>query len=103
VTIYGIWHNVLLNSLRPPPHSIPALPETERNEGRKDLLRGSRFGAAGTLGLASLESILEATADVLEILHAAGTGGLSSLGLLGPVDCSPNQSESLFLAFRKFT
>jgi hypothetical protein len=32
------------------------------------------------------ETILEATMDNLQVTHATGTGGLSSLALFGPVD-----------------
>lgn len=41
-----------------------------------------------TLGLASLEAVLESSGDVLEVTAAAGTDGLSPLGLLGPVVCT---------------
>jgi hypothetical protein len=43
--------------------------------------------ATGTLRRASLEAVGELAADGLEVLHAAGTGGLSPLGLLAPVVC----------------
>jgi hypothetical protein len=43
--------------------------------------------AASTLGGADLEAVLEAAGDGGEGSHAAGTGGLSALGLLGPVVC----------------
>lgn len=36
-------------------------------------------------GGASLEAILGTAADVLEVAHAAGTGGLSALSLLTPL------------------
>lgn len=36
-------------------------------------------------GSASLETVLGAAADVLEVAHAAGTGGLSALSLLAPL------------------
>jgi len=49
---------------------------------RSRLLDG---GAGGALGDTSLEAVLEAAGDVLEVAHAAGTDGLSPLGLLGPV------------------
>lgn len=48
---------------------------------------GGNLGTAGTLGLTGLESVLEAAGDVLEVLHASSTGGLSPHTLLGPVDC----------------
>lgn len=35
-------------------------------------------------GSASLETVLGTAADVLEVAHAAGTGGLSALSLLAP-------------------
>jgi hypothetical protein len=34
-----------------------------------------------------LESVLEQSGDGLQVTHAAGSGGLSSLGLLAPVVC----------------
>ena len=42
-------------------------------------------GGTGVLGLAGLETVLEFSRNGLEVSHAAGTGGLSSLSLLGPV------------------
>lgn len=36
-------------------------------------------------GGASLETVLGTAADVLEVAHAAGTGGLSALSLLAPL------------------
>jgi len=48
---------------------------------------GGGGGAPGTGGNASAEAVAETTGDVLEVAHAAGTGGLPSLGLLAPVDC----------------
>lgn len=51
------------------------------------LCGGGSLGSASTLGLSDLETVLEAAGDVLEVLHASGTGGLSALGLLGPVVC----------------
>ena len=50
-------------------------------------LRGLDSGALGTLGRTGLESVAELAGDGLEVSHAAGTGGLPSLGLLAPVDC----------------
>jgi hypothetical protein len=50
-------------------------------------LRGLDGGALGALRGASLESVAELAVDGLEVSHAAGTGGLPSLGLLAPVDC----------------
>jgi hypothetical protein len=44
-------------------------------------------GATGTLGSALLEAVAELPVDGLEVPHAAGAGGLSPLGLLGPVVC----------------
>merc|ERR1712063_83242 len=49
-------------------------------------LRGLDGGALGTLGRAGLESVAELAVDGLEVAHAAGTGGLPSLGLLAPVE-----------------
>jgi hypothetical protein len=51
-------------------------------------LRGLDGGALGTLGRTGLESVAELAGDGLEVSHAAGTGGLPSLGLLAPVDCA---------------
>lgn len=45
-------------------------------------------GGVGVLGDASLEAILEAAGDFLEVPHAAGADGLSALGLLAPVVCN---------------
>lgn len=44
-----------------------------------------RGRAPGALGSALLESVGELARDQLEGSHAAGTGGLSPLGLLAPV------------------
>lgn len=46
-------------------------------------------GAAGTLGGTDTEAVPELAGDLGERAHAAGTGGLSALGLLGPVVYSP--------------
>jgi hypothetical protein len=43
--------------------------------------------ATGALGCASLETVLESSGHILEVASAAGTDGLSSLSLLGPVVC----------------
>lgn len=43
--------------------------------------------AAGTLGGADTEAVPELAGDLGQRAHAAGTGGLSALGLLGPVVC----------------
>ena len=40
---------------------------------------------AGALGGTGLEAVGELAGDGLQVLHAAGTGGLSPLGLLAPV------------------
>ena len=37
------------------------------------------------------EAILEAPADVLQVAHATGAGGLAALGLLAPVDCKDEE------------
>ena len=52
-----------------------------------DRLCGLVGWALGTLRRAGLEAVLELPGDELERPHAAGTGGLSSLGLLAPVVC----------------
>ena len=54
---------------------------------------GGLVDAAGVLGLADLEAVLESARDVLLVPHAASAGGLSPLSLLTPVDC-----ESIMLA-----
>jgi len=41
--------------------------------------------ATGTLGGTDTEAVAELARDVLQCTHAAGTGGLSPLGLLSPV------------------
>lgn len=41
--------------------------------------------AARSFGNACAEAVLESAADVLEVTHAPGTCGPSSLGLLAPV------------------
>lgn len=53
---------------------------------------GPRLGllassASGALGLTRLESVLESSGHILEVASSAGTDGLSSLSLLGPVVC----------------
>jgi hypothetical protein len=50
--------------------------------------------ATGALGKADLEAVGEAAGDGLEVTHASGSGGLSPLGLLGPVVCSTRQIGS---------
>jgi len=50
-------------------------------------LRGCGLRTLGASGLAVSESVGEAAGDGLHVAHAAGTGGLPSLGLLAPVDC----------------
>jgi len=51
------------------------------------LSRGSD-GAPRTLGHTSLETVLELPGNLAEVSHAAGTGDLSPLSLLGPVVCN---------------
>ena len=41
--------------------------------------------SAGVVWSTGLETVLEPSADGLEVSHSAGTGGLSSLSLLRPV------------------
>jgi hypothetical protein len=53
---------------------------------------GPRLGllassASGALGLTRLEAVLESSGHILEVASSAGTDGLSSLSLLGPVVC----------------
>lgn len=58
---------------------------TQPQPSRLILLCGG--GALGTGGCADAEAVAELAGDSLEVSHAAGTGGLPSLGLLAPVDC----------------
>ena len=67
--------------------------------------RLSGLDATGTLGSAGLEAVGELAVDGLEVLHAAGTSGLSPLGLLAPVVCGrmlvyflswPSEALSMF-------
>ena len=60
--------------------------------------RLSGLDATGTLGRAGLEAVAELAVDGLEVLHAAGTSGLSPLGLLAPVVCG----GMLVLVLRSF-
>lgn len=60
----------------------------------KGLLAGCGC-ATGALGSALLETVLELAWHELERSHAAGTGGLSSLGLLTPVVCRSDVSMLL--------
>ena len=57
-----------------------------------------RLDAAGALGSTALEAVGELAGDGLQVLHAAGTGGLSPLGLLAPVVCG----GTLVLVLRSF-
>jgi len=52
---------------------------------RSHRLGGGVGRALGALGGTSAEAVAELAGDELECAHAAGTGGLSSLGLLTPV------------------
>lgn len=61
--------------------ALSSLRERKRDVGI-DLLA---LGATSALGGAGLEAVLEATVNLLEVPHAAGTGGLAALGLLAPV------------------
>lgn len=51
------------------------------------LILGSRR-ALGARWCTNTEAVAELAGDGLEVSHASGTGGLPSLGLLAPVDCS---------------
>ena len=67
---------------------IPALLQPPRtNETATVGNNLGALGALGALGGADLEAVVEAAVDLLEVAHSAGTGGLSALGLLAPVDC----------------
>lgn len=56
-------------------------------------LRGSGW-ALGSGWRTRSETVGEPAGDGLEVSHAAGTGGLPSLGLLAPVDCGRVNSSS---------
>lgn len=56
--------------------------------------------AASALGGASAETVPELAGDFGQGAHATGTGGLSALGLLGPVVCTSCVLASLLLAPR---
>lgn len=62
--------------------------------GKRDVGNNSLLGLGTTsaLGDTNAEAVLEALVDVLDVTHAAAAGGLSSLGLLTPVDCSLKDS-----------
>ena len=47
---------------------------------------GGLVHAAGVLGLAGLEAVLESAGDVLQVPRAASADGLSPLGFLTPVE-----------------
>lgn len=72
----------------PSPHAFPNSPvtKTRRRVDEKGNLVGLR--ATSTLGGTGLEAVQEAAVDIAQGAHAAGAGGLASLGLLTPVDCS---------------
>lgn len=56
------------------------------------LSSGGRTPSA--LGGTGLESVLELAGNGAEVPHAAGTDGLPSLGLVGPVVCFPSCQRS---------
>lgn len=51
------------------------------------------LGTTGALGDTNAEAVLEALVNVLEVPHTAAAGGLSSLGLLTPVDCNSESNR----------
>jgi hypothetical protein len=57
---------------------------------------GGLVHAAGVLGLAGLEAVLESAGDVLQVPRAASADGLSPLGLLTPVDCEEIELAGCF-------
>lgn len=67
-------------------HTSPLQPPRTKSRRRTINLVAARGGATGTLGDTGLEAVVEAAVDLLEVAHSAGTGGLSALGLLAPVD-----------------
>ena len=55
----------------------------------------SNNGLGLLLGLGALtESVLEATVDIGQVAHAAGTGGLSADALIAPVVCWIKKNKS---------
>lgn len=64
-------------------HRVPAECATGRHRKIRLVLRGATSALGGTL----LEAVAELAVDGLQVLHAAGAGGLSPLGLLAPVVC----------------
>lgn len=52
--------------------------------------------SSGVVWCSGLETVLEPSGDTLEVSCPAGTGGLSSLGLLGPVVCLKLHVSALF-------
>ena len=71
---------------------LPSVPPICTEKGRL-----SGLDAAGTLRGTALEAVGELAVDGLEVLHAAGTSGLSPLGLLAPVVCGRMLVVFLFL------
>jgi hypothetical protein len=69
----------------------PRAPASSRHS-----LSRSSGDAPRTLGDTRLETVLELPRDLAEVSHAAGTGDLSPLSLLGPVVCICPMSAILF-------
>ena len=67
------------------PYHCHALPNPSPHFHPLHAVTPSLEEATGVLGHTSLESVLEAAGDVLEVSHAASADGLSALGLLTPV------------------
>jgi hypothetical protein len=74
---------------------------TKKVRTRREVVRlgGGVGGTLGALGGAGAEAVAELARDELECAHAAGTGGLSSLGLLTPVDCKKRSMSELCVFF----
>jgi len=74
----------LCQKLRKLHHALAEWSTILHIEGRLVVL----LDTASALGSTGLEAVAELAGDGLQVLHAAGTGGLSPLGLLAPVVCS---------------
>jgi len=74
------------------PSSLPAL----RRLGSTNLA-----DTTSTLGDTSAETVLELPGNLLERSHAAGSGGLSALGLLTPLDCVKDCVSQRFFIFNR--
>lgn len=67
---------------------LSSRPSRRRSSPRHAQIHLCLGRALGSSGRTDTESVAELAGDGLEVSHAAGTGGLPSLGLLAPVDCA---------------